>query len=130
MPDVHPIVRYILCEEMIIVGKRVSLLNVILNMVPTEVSSYPVARAEICLFVVLTEVRGRGEFFLRIVEADSATMIFENMNRSHDFGNDPLRAHGLPFRIRNCKFPRAGLYWIQFWFNGSLLEQQDLFLKE
>ncbi len=130
MPGVNPVVRYmVVCEDIDISGKQISLFNLILNMISKEDPPYPVIRQETCVFVVLTEARGKGEFFLRIVQADTSLEVFSTKIRSHDFGKDPLRAHGLPFRLRHCRFPGPGLYWIQFWFNNSLLAQQDLFAR-
>jgi hypothetical protein len=101
----------------------------ILNMTSKEAPPYPVSRSETCVFIVLTEVRGKAEFFLKIVQADTDTDVFTTKKRTHDFGKDPLKAHGLPFRIRHCRFPEPGSYWIQFWFNNSLLAQQDFFAR-
>ena len=66
---------------------------------------------------------------LKIVHADSDTAIFTSKVYPHPFGNDPLLTYGLPFRVRNCLFPVAGLYWIQFWYDDAMLAQQDLFLR-
>ncbi|MBM4071614.1 MAG: hypothetical protein FJ271_22190 [Planctomycetes bacterium] len=105
------------------------MIDLILNLVSKEVPAYPVLRRELCIFIVVTELRGKGEFFLKIVHADMEQDIFASKTRTHDFGSDPLKAHGIPFRIRNCLFPSPGLYWIQFWFDGALIHQQELFAR-
>jgi hypothetical protein len=110
MAQVNPVVRYmVVCEEMRITAKQVSLFNLILNMISKEDPPYPVIRREICVFVVLAEVRGKGDFFVRIESADADAPVFTTRKRSHDFGDDPLKAHGLPFRLRNCRLPQSGL---------------------
>jgi hypothetical protein len=130
MPKVHPSVRFMaICEDMVIEDKRVSLHHLILNLIAKDTPPFPVIVPQLCVFVALAEARGHAEFFLRIVQADSETVLFTTKKRSHHFGPDPLKAHGIPFRVRNCTFPEAGLYWIQFWFNSALLAQQDLFLR-
>jgi hypothetical protein len=128
--SVSPSVRYmVVCEDMEIVGKKISLSNLILNVISQELPRFPLIQEEICVFVVLAEVRGKGEFYFRIVHADSGTAVFKSEKHVHDFGHDPLKAHGVPCRIRDCSFPEGGLYWLQFWFNDALLAQQELFLK-
>jgi hypothetical protein len=112
-----------------IAGKSISLHRLILNLISPEEPPFPIVYPEICLFVVLTEGRGVGKFAVRIVRADSDQVVFSTKEYSHSFGADPLMAYGIPFRLRDCEFPQAGLYWTQFWFNGSLLAQQDIFLR-
>jgi uncharacterized protein DUF6941 len=130
MAKVQPHVRFMaICEDMAIENKKISLLHLILNLVAKDSPPFPVIVPQICVFIGLTEARGAAEFFLKIVHADSDTAVFTSKKRAHDFGHDPLKVHGIPFRIHNCTFATAGLYWIQFWFNSALLGQQDLFLR-
>jgi hypothetical protein len=131
MAKVLPIVRLLAaCEDMIIEGKQISLLRLILNIRSYEVPPYPVLVREICVFVVLAEARGTGSFFVRIVQSNSNVEVAYSGVHEHSFGSDPLSAHGLPFRLHDCLFPEAGLYSIQFWFEGSLLAEQALNLEQ
>jgi hypothetical protein len=115
MPEIQPVVRYMVpCEEMEIAGKSINLQRLVLNLISREEPPYPILYPELCLFVVLTEVRGRGSFAVRIVRADSDQVVFSTKEYSQSFGADPLIAHGLPFRLRDCEFPQAGLYWMSF----------------
>ena len=130
MARVRPILRHLLvCEEVVVEKNQISLLHLILNIYSKGIAAYPLLFREICVFAALTEVRGQGSFFLRLVQADSDEEVFRSQRRLHQFGDDPLKVHGMPFRIRNCLFPEMGLYYVQFWFNDILLAHQDLFLR-
>jgi hypothetical protein len=64
-----------------------------------------------------------------VVQADTDLAILETPSRDIVFGNDPLHVLGLPVRIKDCVFPEPGLYWIQVWYEGRLIAEQDLLLK-
>lgn len=130
MASVSPVVRYlILCEDMVVEDNTISLLHLVLNISPQQTPPYPLVYPALCVFVTLTEARGPGRFYLQLVQADTGWVVYRTKTHSTNFGNDPLKVFGLPFRIRNCVFPAAGLYWVQFWFNDALIAEQELFLR-
>ena len=130
MAKVKPVVRMLAaCEDMAIEGKQASLLRLLLNIRSSEVPPYPLLVKEVCVYVVLTEVRGSGSFSVRIVKANSNVEVSYSGIRHHTFGNDPLAVHGLPFRLHDCLFPEAGLYSIEFWFEQSLVAETPLNLR-
>lgn len=114
---------------MIIRGQQASLIHLILNLRARAGQLYPLFLREFCVFAVLSEVRGPGTIRLKTVHADSSADVFSTRPRLVAFGTDPLEAYGVPFRLRNCLFPMAGLYWIQFCFDEDMLFQQELFLR-
>ena len=60
---------------------------------------------------------------------ESGQKIFETAGRPIAFGSDPLEIVGVPFRIRDCRFPFPGLYSVQFWYDGLLLEERPLRMR-
>ncbi len=132
MNGVRPVVRYlIVCEDVLLEptnsGKGVTLVGLISAI--RALSGFPVRYSELCVFVQLTECRGTGRIRIEIVEADTDRVVFRTRIRSVTFGNDPLDIVGIPFRIRNCEFPAAGLYWVQFWYNEEPIDQQPILLR-
>lgn len=128
-----PTVRYlILCEDVQIDPdhpRRVSLVGLISTIRSLEEPPFPLWHREICIFLQLTECRGPGEGRIEIHHADSDQTVFSTSTRTLPLGSDPLDVFGMTFRIRNCCFQQAGLYWVQFWYNGQVLAQQALLLR-
>ncbi len=129
----HPVVRYIiLCEDW---GpdpknpRRVSIHGLLSNIRSLDEPPYPLLYRELCVFVAVTEGRGTGTAQIVCVFEETGLKIFETPTRQVNFGPDPLEVVGLPFRIRNCRFPHAGMYSIQFWYNGKTLAQCPLLLR-
>ncbi len=90
---------------------------------------FPVIHPELLAFVVWTGGRGVGELVLRVLEDRSSTAVFRTRPRQVRFVGDPTAVGGVLFRIRNCSFPAAGLYWVEVLFAGSLIARQRLFLR-
>jgi Family of unknown function (DUF6941) len=132
MSEVHPTVRYlILCENVRInpSGSQVSLDNLVSVLRAHGNPPFPMVRPELCVFVQLVECRGTGKIAVRLVEADSESVLFQTPDRTVVLGNDPLAIKGLSFRIRNCPFPAAGLFLVQFLYNDEVLAEQTLLVR-
>lgn len=133
MASVRPIVRHLIpCEDFLIPPNhphKISLLNLIFSIRSMEDPPFPTVQEEFCIFVVLTNGRGTGQAFLKIVHADSDQAVRITQMVSVNFGNDPLKVLGIPFRIRNCTFPQPGLYWIQLWYDNMQIGEQDILLR-
>jgi hypothetical protein len=128
---VRPVVRYlIVCEDIVLAPanpRKVTLIG-LTNTIRAS-KGFPVRQSELCVFGELTDSRGTGRVRIEIVQADTDRVVFRTRTRSVSFGNDPLDVIGVRFRIRNCLFPAAGLYWVQFWYNDELIEQQPIVLR-
>lgn len=90
---------------------------------------YPLLYRELCVFLTLTEGRGEADAQIICIFEETGQMVFTTPERRIGFGTDPLEVVGVPFRIRDCPFPRAGLYSIQFWYNEKLVLEQPLRLR-
>jgi hypothetical protein len=133
MNNLIPSVRYLILSEDIQTdpthSRRVSIVGLLSAIRSLEQPAYPLLYREVCVFLQLTECRGSADGRIEIVHADSGTVEFRTRTRTIPFGNDPLEIYGVTFRIRNCLFRAAGLYWIQFWYNERLLAQQPLLMR-
>src|ERR1700693_3384707 len=131
--SISPFVRnLVVCEEIATDtcnAKWFSLLNLVHSIRSLEEPCYPLLFRQLCVYVQLTGCRGAGEVKIEIREADTDERTFVTRTRSVPFPDNPLSLHALRFRILDCRFPRPGLYWIQFWYNNAVLSQQPVLLR-
>lgn len=133
MSPVHPTVRYlIVCEDVQTDPDNprwVTLVGLISAIRSLNQPPFPVLYPEICVFLQMTECRGPADGRIEIRHADSDHVVFRTRTRTIPFTSDPLEVVGATFRIRNCLFQEAGLYWVQFWYNEEMIAQQSMLLK-
>jgi hypothetical protein len=127
---VNPVVRYmILCDDWgtdLNNPRRVNIYGLLTNIRAIDQPPFPLLYRELCVFLVLTEGRGTGDGQIRCVFEETGQKVFETPKRQIAFGADPLEVVGVPFRIGDCRFPRAGQYFIQFWYNDDKIEERPL----
>jgi hypothetical protein len=127
MAGLLPVVRYlIICEDIPAHQHRISLINLLGTLRSSSQPPFPFCCPRFCVHARLTECRGVGEVRLEIEEEDTQTIIHQTASRRYNFGNDPLRVFGASFRIRDCVFPAAGLYWVQLCYNDVVVFQEPL----
>jgi hypothetical protein len=128
---IRPVVRcLIVCEDIVLDPanpKNVSLIR--LTNTIRALKGFPVYQSNLCVYVGLADCRGTGRIRIEIEQADTGHIVFRTHTRSVAFGNDPLEVVGVRFRIHNCRFPAAGLYWVQFCYNDQVIEQQPIVLR-
>ena len=130
---INPIVRYmLLCDDWQLDpdnNRRVTIIGLVSNIRSLEDPPYPLFYRELCVFLALTEGRGQGEGKIVCVFEETGAKLFETRPRPITFGPDQHEVLGVPFRIRNCSFPRAGVYSVQFWYEGELVEERPLRMR-
>jgi hypothetical protein len=133
---VIPVVRYmLLCEDVRVDPVRPACTHIeclMSNIVSLEEPPYPLLLEMICVFLVLADCQGRGRVQIRVAFADEEQErpLFGSPEHEVDFsGTSPLEAVGIPFRLRDCRFPSAGTYTVQFWYNGVKIEDRTLRLR-
>jgi hypothetical protein len=130
---INPIVRYmLLCDDWRLDGpgnRRVTIVRLIWNIHAVEDPPYPLFYRELCVFLALTEGRGQGEGNIVCVFEDTSEKVFETRKRPIQVPADPLEVVGVPFRIRDCSFPRPGRYTVQFWYDGVMVEERPLRMR-
>lgn len=132
MIDIDPIVRHmIVCEDVqpsMDSPEKMNVLGLVHTIRSQEEPPYPLLHPGLCVYLQLT-CRGSGDARIVAVQADTDQPIFATPIHTLHFGTDPLAVLGVVFRIRGCPFPEAGLYWIQFRYNNSIIAQQPLLLR-
>ena len=133
MNGLLPVVRHFVpCKDIQVPPgspRSATLVDVISSIRATGTPPFPMRQDQLCVFVCLTECRGPAEVRIDIVEADTDRMVSRTPSRRAPFPNDPLKMHGLRFCLRDCPFPAAGLYWIEFYYEGHLAAQHPLLLR-
>lgn len=131
--EIKPLVRYmLLCDDWFVDPdhrSRVHIVGLISNIRSLEEPPYPFLFREFCVYLALTEGRGQGTGRIVCVFEDSGQPIFQTRPRLISFGSDPLAVIGVPYRISDCRFPEAGLYTVQFWFDDEKLAECPLRLR-
>ncbi len=92
---------------------RVNLRGVMARSWSTARPPFPVTRPEFCIFAMFTGGQGPVDIAVRIVNDVSGRSIFRTHPRRIRFAGRVDDVTGVTFRIRSCKFPAAGLYWIE-----------------
>jgi hypothetical protein len=130
---VAPVVRYmLLCDDWKMDprgSQRVTIVGLISSIRSLEQPPYPLRYRELCIFLALTEGRGQGEGQIVCVFEETGQKIFQTAKRPIPFGPDPLEILGVPFRVRDCRFPAPGLYSVQFWYDDVLIEERPLRMR-
>jgi hypothetical protein len=67
--------------------------------------------------------------YLQCRQVDSDRIVFQTRPRQAALPSDPLEIVGIPFRVRDCPFPEAGLYLMELVYNGVVIGQQDLAVR-
>ena len=133
MSSILPTVRYlIVCENVQVDperSRRITLAGLLSAIRSIDDPPYPLLYEEFCVFLQLTECRGTGHARIEIHQEDTGQTIFRSQTREVSFGNDPLGIKGIVFRVRDCSFPVAGLYRVEFWYNNNMIAQHPLLLR-
>jgi hypothetical protein len=122
----------ILCEECAPAEHKpnsVNVFGVLSNIDSLDDSPFPLLYPRFCIFLALTEGRGEGSARIRCMFEETRQTVFATPVRRIQFGADPLAVSAFAFRVRDCPFPRPGIYLVQFWYNGEKLEERPLRLR-
>ena len=128
-----PVVRYmLLCDDWQqdpANARRLTIVGLISNIHAIDDPPYPLLYRELCVLLLLTEARGQGEGQIVCLFEETGQRIFVTPKRTISFGADPLDVVGVPFRIRDCRFPSPGLYSVEFWYDGVKLDERPLRMR-
>lgn len=133
MSQVHPIVRHlIVCEDVQVDSdnpRRVTIVGVTGTLDTFGIVPFPMVYPELCLFFQMTECRGPGDFWIEVLQADTNRKMFRSPARTLTFQGDPLEVCMAALRVRECRFPLPGLYWVELCYNSEVLAQEPLLVR-
>jgi hypothetical protein len=116
-----PTARYmILCDEVVTderwPGKPVIVGLVSLIRWPVG-STEPFTLPKLCVYLVLTDGRGKGRVRVSCVNEETGHEVFSSPERTLSFeGKDPSGLYGVVCRLTDCRFPQPGVYVVRFLF--------------
>jgi len=129
-----PVVRHmLLCDDVQadpLNPHKVNILGLISSVFPQQGADYPLCAPEFCVFIQASGARGTVALQVLVEDPETERIIFEGDPHPVEFGHDPLMVRGIYFRVRNCVFPKPGLYWVGIRFDGRPLCKQPLVAKE
>ena len=129
----RPVVRYMLvCEDWEAdPGRelRLSVFGLVTNLISGDEPPFPMTHPQLCILLVLTECYRPGQFQIVCVSEEHGGRVFANPERVVNLPADPLRVHGVSFRIRDCVFPGPGFYSIQLLHDGVLVEERPIHVR-
>ncbi|SRR5581483_4779783 len=125
--NIDPIVRHMfVCDDLVRSSRspdQWDALGVVNYIRPAVPGRYPVRLRQIAVVVQLAGGRGVGQGYILVVSADTEDPVFASPVHTWNYPPDPLRVLPVVFRIRECSFPRSGLYWVQFWHRDRKLAE-------
>jgi hypothetical protein len=133
MSSIPPNVRHmLLCDDVRPDPENPGKLNVlglVSSIRSTAEPPFPLRHPQLCLYLQVTEGRGKGNVRIVVREADSEVVVSATPPRELTFAGSPLSVAAMLFRVQDCVFPRPGLYWVQFCFGEQVLAQEPLLVR-
>lgn len=134
MNGIEPVVRHmLLCDDIQRSPQRprkVDILGLTRVIIVPPDATFPFSLPVLTVYLELTSGRGSGQVKIIGVEADTNEVVFETPERPVQFSDNPLAVQGLVFRILGATFPASGLYWVRFCYNGKVLAEQPLAVRD
>ena len=98
----------------------------------TFARGYPARLPRMCMYAVLTGIRGTTELELRLVRPDSVEGddVEVMTARGRVSANDPLVDAELALMLRNLVLPQPGEYRFQLWAGTELLGERKFMVRE
>lgn len=126
-----PVVRhFIACAEVVVQPgtRNATLQNLIHAIVRLPGEPFPCICEQVTLYAVLTNGRGEHDLAVELaVDEEGAERRLRRSRSGHvDFGQDPTLVHGLPIRVRNITFDRAGQYAFYLLCDGRRIAEETL----
>jgi hypothetical protein len=133
MAKVPPVVRQmILCDETRpdpANPRKIQLLGLTGTIRAKPPGTFPVTHPELCVYIVLTGGVGTGAVRVVIVEADTDRELLGSEPFPVSHPADRHHVTGIAIRMRDCVFPRPGLYWVEFRHDGDPIARQPLIVR-
>ena len=107
---------------------RINLHGLMARLWSTSVPPFPVLRPEFCVFAMFTGGQGAIDIAIRVVNDLSGQTVYRTGAHRIRFAGQRDDVTGATFRIRGCKFPAAGLYWIECLAARSVIGRQRLWV--
>jgi hypothetical protein len=90
----------------------------------------PLFLPKLTVYLVLTDGRGTGQGSIVCKDEATGREVFRSGTLAVSFeGKDPIGLFGVVFRLSDCRFPRPGVYEVQFLFGGDVVEERIVHVR-
>jgi hypothetical protein len=110
-----------LCEQ-VIVEEGTGNISLINTFTRWKADAFPSLPLPFCAYCVLLDGKGDGTIQLTIIQEDTADVIYD-VSHTVNFP-DPLTEVRILFRVDDCSFPAAGLYYATLSVDGDSVAQR------
>ena len=125
VPDV---LALIVCDQ--IITDRITGKQSLIGMFATIHSwRYPVVHPQLCVYVALTDGRGKTQVTIRLVDAEESRKPLVQGKGIVEF-KDPRAIANLALQFHGLTFPGPGEYRVQLLCNDTLLREARLMLRK
>lgn len=87
-----------------------------------QTGDFPYSHSQLCAYLELIGHRASDPCLIVAARGSNDAEVFHSPVHSVYF-DGPLTVMPVLFRMRDCPFPEAGLYWIQFYWRDELLAE-------
>lgn len=119
-----PIVLAIILSDSVIRESGTNKLSLIGTFNGIFSNNFPCTHPSLCVYIAITEGRGRVQCKLRMISLEDNSIIFD-LPGQIDFGG-PTSVGELVFQLQQIRFPNPGVYAIEFWTGTELLASRKL----
>jgi hypothetical protein len=128
----QPVVKsMVLCED-VLPGPEgtdnLHLMNTFTAIRPQSFPPFPHLFPQLCVFLELTDAEGEAPVWVLARHAESDREVFGSGSYSVSFP-DQLHVVRAVFRLQDCRFPKPGLYSIEFFCDGQCVADHRLALE-
>jgi hypothetical protein len=127
---IQPVIRHmLLCDDVVFPNNKLSIINLLHKTGPAPGGHYPFVLPRLCVYVTMTGGRGKAIIKVEARHSRSGKGAFTSPSYSVQFPTDPLQVGGLTIRLLNVRFTDPGLYWVELWVNGAIINKEPLILR-
>lgn len=123
-----PVVKSVyLCDDVVqdAENRKINLLGIFNSLRPRQGPGYPYHLREFCVFAQMVGGIGEAPARVEIVSAQRDEVVYAFPTQHVHFA-DRHTVVSVCFRIRNCPFPAAGVYFVELFCNNSFVDDRAL----
>lgn len=133
MASIPPVVRHlIVCDDVTQAGAPAPNLTVkgLIHAIRLKPGvGFPFRHPGLTVFVQFSGGVGTGLVQVAVVTADDETAVYESDPTPLTHPTDRHQVGGVVFRVLDCVFPRPGLYWVEFRYDGLLVQREPVIVR-
>ncbi|MGD0092910.1 MAG: hypothetical protein ABSE73_23610 [Planctomycetota bacterium] len=128
MPAIRPILLALVVCDSVIREQGSNKLSLIGTFNGIFSTAFPIVHHSLCVYIAITEGRGRAQCKLRMTYLESNSVLVE-LPGQIDFGG-PTNVGEMVFQFNSVRFEHPGAYAFEFWVNNELLGSRKLIAQQ